>query len=108
MSRLNKKIIIWLSIIAAICLFGWGCLDSRVIHWENTPITGTVLGTVHYPSQHSASRIDIRIKLDSGDVIFVRGGGEMPVIVRGKKVKLNRGITDSGEKFYRFASNPNN
>ncbi len=103
MLTLNKKKIIWLSIFLAISLSTWGCVNPKDINWENTPITGTVLGTVEYPNQYGHSRIKIRVKLDSGETVLVDSTREM-LIVKGQEVKLRRGTTDSGRKFYVFAS----
>lgn len=104
MFTLNKKKIIWLSIFLALSLSTWGCVNPQDINWENTPITGTVLGTVEYPNQYGPSEIKIRVKLDSGETVLVKSleAGEMPLIVKGKEVKLRRGTTDSGRKFYDF------
>ena len=42
----NKKRIILGSTSLALSLSVWGCVNPKDINWENTPITGTVLGTV--------------------------------------------------------------
>lgn len=100
---INKKGITWLSIFLALSLSVWGCVNPKDINWENTPITGTVLGTVEYPNQYGHSRIKIRVKLDSGETVLVDSTREM-LIVKGQEVKLRRGTTEEGRKFYVFAS----
>lgn len=97
-----EKRIIWLSIFLALSLSVWGCVNPEDINWENTPITGTVLGTVEHPNQYGPSRIEISIKLDSGEVVLLDPPRKM-FIVKGQEVKLRRGTTDSGRKFYDFA-----
>ena len=102
MLTLNRKKIIGVSIFLAISLSTIGCVNPKDINWESTPITGTVLGTVESPNQYGPSTTRIKIKLDSGEIVYVKSAGEMPLIVKGKKVKLRRGTTDSGRKFYSF------
>ena len=101
MSKFNQKRNFWLSVSLALCLFIWGCVNPKDINWENTPITGTVLGTVEYPNQYGPSTIKIRVELNSGESLLVPSTGAMP-IVKGQQVKLYREATDSGKKFYSF------
>ena len=84
----------------AISLSTWGCVNPEDINWENTPINGTVLGSVEYPELYGAStRNQISIKLDSGETVLVPSIREM-LIIKGQEVKLLRGTTDSGRNFY--------
>ena len=90
--------IIWLSIFTAINLSILGCVNPEDINWENTPITGTVLGTVDFSDEYGP-RNKIRIKLDSGKLILLDPPSKK-FIVKGQEVKLRQGSTDSGRKFY--------
>lgn len=102
MFSLIKKRIIGLSIFLVISLSTCGCVNPEDINWENTPITGIVLGTVEYPELEDPPRNKISIKLDSGEIVLLNPPRKM-FIVKGQKVKLLRGTTDSGRKFYDFA-----
>ena len=99
----NKKRISWLSMPLVLSLFTLGCVNLQDINWENTPITGTVLGTVEQPSQSGPSTIKIAIKLDSGEMVLVRPIPKNSSIVKGQKLKLYRGTTNLGSKFYSLA-----
>jgi hypothetical protein len=101
MFEFNQKRNSRLSLSLTLCLISWGCVNPKDINWENTPITGTVLGTVEYPNQYGSSTINIRVELNSGESILVPSTGGMP-IVKSQQVKLYRGATDSGKKFYSF------
>lgn len=103
MFEFNLKKNFWLSVSLALCLFTWGCVSPKDINWKNTLITGTVLGTVEYPDPNyaPATTIKIRVELNSGESILVPSTGAMSM-VKGQKVKLYRGATDSGKKFYSF------
>jgi hypothetical protein len=101
---------IWLT-VASFLLFGTSVIlltscviNPQDINWQKTPLTGTILGTYERGvSKIGNPTIYVRIKIeDSGEEISIRDTGEIPVIIRGKKLILNRGITKEGKKFYRL------
>ena len=117
LSRLNADSKnIWVAITlfllcgASIILLTSCFTPPEKINWEETASTGTILGTYEQPiqSEYTASKIYVRIKLSSGEVISIRDTGQIPLIIKGKQVKLNRGTTDSGQKFYKLVSELNN
>jgi hypothetical protein len=110
LSKLNTD---WKKIGYLVFLFGisfillTSCFTNPIdINWETTPLTGTILNSyVTRSSRFTGNSLaTIDVKLDSGETVSIIDRGEMPVIVRGKKVFLNRGTTLKGEKFYRLAS----
>ncbi len=75
---------------------------AKEINWDKTPLTATILGTYNAPSTTYPSKRFIRIQLASGEKILIKDREEIPIIIKGKQITVNRGIGDNGAIFYRF------
>ena len=110
MFRRNRIQSLAIVVLAPFCLVISGCNTYKTVTWEQEVIQGTVRGSYQQPL---TEKTYIRVELDSGEIVSVRGGvsaltpsvnKKLPLLVRGKKAKLNRGTIDSGKEFYRFVA----
>ena len=109
MFKLNRIKSLIILLLATLSIAISGCNAYKTITWEQEVIQGTILGSYKHPL---TEKTYIRVELDSGEIVSVRGGvsglqtpnsnKKMPLLVRGKKANLNRGKIDSGKEFYRF------
>jgi hypothetical protein len=100
---INKKRINCLGISLLLNLLIFGCVNLQGIQWESDPITGNVLGTYEQPNAYGESPILIAMKLDSGEMVLVHPFLKKTSIIKGQKLKLYRGTTYLGRKFYSLA-----
>ena len=78
------------------------------VRWETTSVTGTIIGSYHTPSQYNAPQTYIRVKLASGETVLIKDKGNLPLVIKGQQVMINRGTIDSEQFFYRFANSSQN